>query len=813
MRFLSYLVTLLFASLMAACGGGGGSPGTIVGPEALAVNAPAALTQLVGTAQSFAITGGQAPFTALSNNELVARAGVTGGTLTIFTAGVGTATIVVRDAFGATVNVPLTSAVAQPLSTTAGSAITIEMGATQSFRIVGGAPGYTATSGNTNIAAASALGSTLTITGIKPGSTTVLVRDGVGTTVNIAVTVTTVGNLALFTTAPTSLTVPIGGTSVFSVGGGLAPFAVSSSNPGVATVTLIDSTLTIQGIRNGTASINIRDSLGTALPAIAVTVPAPDALFSSASSAVTIGIGSHADFTVGGGLGAKLVSSSNVAVAIGTLDSSGTTLTITGVSAGTANIQIRDTFGTAPLIIAVTVPSTAATPLFTTAPAGLTIAINSSPTFTIGGGTPGSAGYTVTSSNTAVATGTISGSTTLIITGISAGNATLVVRDSVGATVNVPVIVAGSSVALFTSAPSPVTVPLNTTSTFSVGGGTGVGYTAVSSNPGVATASLSGTVSGSNLLVHGVSPGSAIILITDSGGHTVSLTVNVPNVSSSPLFTTAPSAGVTLQVGSPITYIVSGGTSPYFVTSDNTTVANVSPATATSTYTITPVTVGTANVQIRDAANAVLTVPVTVIPATSTAVPLTSTAPSTVTIAAGTTQTYTVSGGTGTYTITNTNPFDVGATITGAGPTPGGTLTLSGLIVGSPGSTITIRDAAGTPLVITVNVIVPGSTLQLLPGSLTVSERTVSFTVTPIDLSVFGGSGSYTAFTSNLNLTSVSIVPGPTTKLRIAGGTSGNECVTGNAIVTVTVVDSLGAIATSTLNIVDIVGGGGGCPP
>jgi hypothetical protein len=44
MRFLSYLVTLLFASLMAACGGGGGSPGTIVGPEALAVNAPAALT-------------------------------------------------------------------------------------------------------------------------------------------------------------------------------------------------------------------------------------------------------------------------------------------------------------------------------------------------------------------------------------------------------------------------------------------------------------------------------------------------------------------------------------------------------------------------------------------------------------------------------------------------------------------------------------------------------------------------------------------------------------------------------------------------
>jgi hypothetical protein len=237
MRFLSYLVTLLFASLMAACGGGGGSPGSISGPQALAVIAPAGLTQLVGTAQAFAIRGGKAPYQALSNNELVALAGVDEGTLIIGTVGVGTAVITVRDVFGATFDVPLTSAVSQPLGTTAGTTNTTEMGKSQSFKVVGGAPGYTATSANPNIASASILGSTLTITGITPGTTSVLVRDGVGSTVNIAVTVTTVGNLALFSTATSPLTVPIGTVQTFSVGGGVAPYSVANCNPSVATVT------------------------------------------------------------------------------------------------------------------------------------------------------------------------------------------------------------------------------------------------------------------------------------------------------------------------------------------------------------------------------------------------------------------------------------------------------------------------------------------------------------------------------------------------------------------------------------------------
>jgi hypothetical protein len=786
MRFLSYLVTLLLASLITACGGGGGSPGTVSGPAALRTNAPDGLTLLVGTATSFSVTGGKAPYSALSNNEIVAVAGVTDGTLTIGTVGIGTAVITVRDAFGATVQVPLTSAVAHPLSTTAPSAITIEMGASQSFRISGGAPGYTVFSGNTNIAFAEMISNnSVRITGIKPGATSVLVRDGVGTTVTIGVTVTTVGNLALFTTMP-PLTLPINATATFSVGGGVGPYQVISSNGSIATATLTDNTLLITALRNGTASITIRDSVGTALAPIVVTVPAPDALFSSAAAAVTIGIGSSANYTVGGGFGTRLISSSNAAVATGTLDTAGTQLTISGLSAGTANIVIRDTFGSAPLTIAVTVPApSAGQALFTTAPAGLTIAVNSSPTFTIGGGTPG---YTVVSSNTAIATGTVTNSTTLTVTGISPGSATLVVRDAAGATVNVPVSVAGNGVALFTSAPSPVTVPINVTSTYSVGGGTGVGYIATSSNPTVATVSLSGTVAGSNLLVHGVSAGTATIVLRDSAGATVSVIVNVPAANAQPLFTTAPST-VVLSVGSPQQYIVGGGTSPYFVTSNNTAVATVSQATGT--FTITPVAAGTATIVLRDSNNAVISIGVTVTAANSVA--LFTTAPSAVSIAINTTQVYSVGSGTGTYSITNTNPSIATAMVTGAGP-GGGTLTITGLLLGT--TTITVFDAAGASVVLSVTVIQPGTTLVVLPTTLTISELNPA----QINLQISGGTAPYLAFTNNQVLSTATING---SVLEVTVGSQTTRCVPATTSVLFTVVDAVGATANSTLSIVD----------
>ncbi|MES2938385.1 MAG: hypothetical protein V4864_11930 [Pseudomonadota bacterium] len=623
MRFFSYLVTLLLATLLASCGGGGGSPGVIIGPQALAVDAPSGLTILIGTARAFSITGGKAPYSATSNNELVAVTGVEGGTLFIGTVGIGTATITVRDAFGATVTVPLTSAQAHPLGTSAPSSITLEMGASQTFSVSGGAPGYSARSANTNIASASIIGGSLRITGVTPGTTSVLVTDGIGNTVSIQVTVTPVGNLALFTTAPASLTQAINTTSTFSVGGGVpfgsAPaYQVSSSNNSVATATLSGNTLTIHTAAVGSANITIRDSVN-ATTVVSVTVPSPGNVFTTAPSAVTIGIGSSPVYDVGGGLAPYTVATSNAAVATASLN--GTVLTINGIGAGTASIIVRDSLGSTTTI-----------------------------------------GVTVPAANTPTPT------------------------------------------ALFTTAPASITMPASTSQTFAVSGGTGT----------------------------------------------------------------------------------------YFLTSNNTSVATVSPATSSGPMTITGVSAGTAQIQIKDTTgSSVLTVGVTVT-AAGTVVPLSTTAPSSVVVALNTTSDYSVSGGTAPYSVSSSNPSVLTGSIVS-----GSVLRLTGVTAGS--ATVTVFDSAGASKQISATVTQPGAVLQLLPAAFSISETYAGNIV----LNIFGGTGPYTALTSDLVRAPVSVAGNQVTV------TLSNKCVATNTAVTITVIDSLGASSTSTMTIAD---NGGACP-
>jgi hypothetical protein len=250
-----------------------------------------------------------------------------------------------------------------------------------------------------------------------------------------------------------------------------------------------------------------------------------------------------------------------------------------------------------------------------------------------------------------------------------------------------------------------------------------------------------------------------------------------------------------LATGGTATFTLGGGTAPYDAVTNNTAVATVSQPTPT-TVLITGVAAGAATVTMTDAKGAVLSVDVHV-NAGAGAVTLFTTAPSTVSVAVSTSQTFTVGGGTGTYTITNTNPFNVSAVVSGAGPA-GGSLTITGLLVGS--STLTVRDAAGSQVVITVNVIQPGSTLTLLPATLSIDETNGA----EIDLSIFGGVAPYRAFTTNAKLATVNVV-GATLQVTAVppAAAAAPRCVNADTPVTLTVLDSLGASATSTLTVVN----------
>jgi hypothetical protein len=268
MRFFSYLVTLLSVALLASCGGGGGSAGAVTGggSQGLFTTAPAALTLTLGSAQDFTVGGGAGPYTAVSNDTSTAVGGIAGTTLTLGAVQPGSATITVRDSKGATTAVAVTVKAKSALATSMPAVLTLAVGnsGAQAYTVTGGVPPYVVTSNNPNVLSATlnSAGNGVVVTGLAGGKATVSITDNVGTSVSSVVTVTPASNVALFTTAPGAVTIATRSNVTYSIGGGTAPYTVTSSNASVATVSQTDSSFTVHGVAPGGTTVVIRDALG-----------------------------------------------------------------------------------------------------------------------------------------------------------------------------------------------------------------------------------------------------------------------------------------------------------------------------------------------------------------------------------------------------------------------------------------------------------------------------------------------------------------------------------------------------------------------
>ncbi|MBI5101026.1 MAG: Ig-like domain-containing protein [Nitrospirae bacterium] len=235
--------------------------------------------------------------------------------------------------------------------------------------------------------------------------------------------------------------------------------------------------------------------------------------------------------------------------------------------------------------INVTVP-TAGPPALSVIPASQTIAnpvVGNTARYTILGGT---APYSVFSDSPAVVQATIAGSVlTAMVAGVPTADqtVTLSVYDSLGAKVDVKLVLQIVQVAQLTVTPNPPTPVMGIPNpdgnaaddlTFSISGGTGP-YTITSSNPGVIA---SPGLLGAGVTQFTVDPNSVnvstqvTLFVSDSVGATVSVPVTV-----NPLV-----LGITLDkfnvIGMPVsangaanlvTATVMGGTGPYIVTSNN----------------------------------------------------------------------------------------------------------------------------------------------------------------------------------------------------------------------------------------------------
>lgn len=248
--------------------------------------------------------------------------------------------------------------------TTAPSAgLTLAAGTANTFALGGGTPPYSTTTSNLAIASAAVSGTTISIGGVGGGTASIDVRDSAGAIKTIAVTVTTPSTtppVSMFTTAPSSVSIANGTTVTYSITGGYPPYSVVSDDISVVRATVSGSVFAVSAVAGGKANVTIKDAQGASSIAIAVTVGSSTKLFINAPSSVTIAPGSSQTYLLSGGTAPYSVVSSNTLVANAGII--GTALTASGLTKGSASLQITDASGSV-LSLTVDVSSPVVTPV------------------------------------------------------------------------------------------------------------------------------------------------------------------------------------------------------------------------------------------------------------------------------------------------------------------------------------------------------------------------------------------------------------------------------------------------------------------
>jgi len=133
--------------------------------------------------------------------------------------------------------------------------VEIAAGETATVTVSNGTEPYTVKSADEKTATATVSKSTITLTGVKEGKTSVMVTDKAKLTAAIAITVKAAG----LTFDKASVSVSADKEEVVTVKGGTAPYTAVSKDDKTATVSVKDDKLTIKGVKAGTTTITVAD--------------------------------------------------------------------------------------------------------------------------------------------------------------------------------------------------------------------------------------------------------------------------------------------------------------------------------------------------------------------------------------------------------------------------------------------------------------------------------------------------------------------------------------------------------------------------
>lgn len=525
---MSFVMVSTVLSLSACGGGNGGIVELTQRGAVLTTNANSVVTLGIKEVATFTVSGGgggaqTTTYSATTSDSRVATVVMREASVIITGVGLGSAIITIADLAGgkAVINVNIEAAKTDPLLLLAPGSVSLVIGQTGQYEIKGGTAPYTSASSAVSIVTSQVNGTALKVSGELTGTASVVVYDAVGASKTITVTVSPVSaKVALYTTAPSSLTMVEKSTASYTLAGGFGPYTATSNNGSVLSAIVVGNTLTLTSALPGNAGVTILDTNGGNI-AISVVVNKGFVvpLKVSAPSNIVLDVGATQSFNFIGGIAPYTTTSDNIKVVNASVN--GTTLTITAMSNGTAKVFLFDSTGTSVQVGTTIGTGLTQTNLFIAAPPALTIAPSAAPAYIISGGV---LPYTATTSNAAIASASISNGNVVTITGSTAGTALITVFDATGASVKVSTTVAtgATAVPMYTTSTDIVTLAPNAVSSFTIAGGSGP-YTIYGSNDKVALVSIAGNQG----TIKGVASGVMQVAVKDATGSVILINVTV----------------------------------------------------------------------------------------------------------------------------------------------------------------------------------------------------------------------------------------------------------------------------------------------
>ncbi len=383
----------------------------------------------------------------------------------------------------------------------------------------------------------------------------------------------------------------------------------SNTNPAVANVTINGNQFTILANSSGTTTVTVC-SLTNSSNCASVSVTGQSTNTSSiafSQSNVTVGYGQDVSITIAGGTGSYSVSNnSNPGVIQGTINGASLTLHALTTS-GSATLTVCSSDMSSCGVVNVTASATSSSSTLVFSQSNPSVVAGQTAVVTISGGS--GTYYISANSSPSMAQVNLVGNQ-LTIFGNSIGASLLTICASNGGCGVLPINITAQAVASLSLSPTSVSVSIGQSVTVTATGAGGY-YVASNSNPSIASA----TVNNYAITVSGLSVGTSNINICQSGGQCTALYVTVSGMAVT-VPATSITSSVVLTTGQGVNLFISGGTAPYYLSSNSGSVFTA-VLTSGSILTLTGVSAGNASVNVCSSNGGCLPIYVVVVPPTS----------------------------------------------------------------------------------------------------------------------------------------------------------------------------------------------------